>query len=173
MMDFNPLPAWIGWLATGVFFAAWFIYWWKFRKGKRVESGLVGPIPIDGFADCHYPKDFDDGDLALLRLVVIRDDVFRYCELEYGKTERWIVPKVTLIWDEPREDHPNVMWSRAGDRIVLKIQPEMYWHFAGEVHNLFRFGMYGPGSDKLTYDDADREAALMVRDWIVKRYKEA
>jgi len=168
-----PLPPhldWVGWLATGIIFASWFIYWRKFRKGKRVESNLRGPIPIEGFADCHFPKDLEEWESTLLRLVDIRNDVFRHCELKYGNTARWIVPKVALIYGEPSKKHPNVKWSRSGDRITLKIQPKMFWHFAGEVHNVFRFGLHGPGADRMTYGHDDTAAAVAVQTWIAERY---
>jgi hypothetical protein len=162
--------AWLGWVLAALIIIGWFVYWNHFRKGTRVESGLAGPYQIDGFADCHYPENLGEWKTELLKLVDIRNDVFRYCEFAYANESRWIVPKVTLIFGKPRKDHPNVMWSRSGDRIVLRIQPDMYWHFAGEVHNVFRFGIWGPGSDKLTYSNADKAAAVKVRDWIAKTY---
>lgn len=163
--------AWLGWVLAGMIIAGWFVYWRKFRKGKRVESGLRGPIPIDGFADCHVPKDLAEWETELLKLVDIRNDVFRYCELAYDKESRWIVGKLALIYGEPSKKHPNVKWSRAGDRITLKIQPDMYWHYAGEVLNVFRFVIWGPGSDKTTYSDADYKATVKIQDWIAKTYK--
>lgn len=163
--------AWLGWVLTALIIVGWFVYWRYFRKGKRVESGLAGPYPIQGFADCHYPTGLGEWKTELMKLVDIRNDVFRYCELAYGKESRWIVPKLALIYGAPRKDHINVMWSRSAGRIVLRIQPDMYWHFAGEVLNVYRFGLYGPGSDQTTYSDADYKATVKIQDWIENRYK--
>ena len=167
--------AWLGWVLAGVMVATTVWAFWRQRK-KRTEggwdNGLTGPIPIEGFADCHYPEDLDEWESKLLTLVDVRDNVMQHCTAVYATTERWIVPKLALVYDTLDEKHPNVFWSRAGDRIVLKVQDDMYWHFAGEVHNVFRFGMYGPGSDKKTYSPQDRKDALAVRAWVAERYKE-
>jgi hypothetical protein len=41
--------------------------------------------------------------------------------------------------DPPK--HPHIRWT--GDAVHIKVQPEMYYHFAGELHNMFRYYLYG------------------------------
>ena len=168
-----PHLDWIGWLGAAILIVGYFVvrYYFKKKQAEPSLNGLSGPYGIDGFADCHYPEDLAEWKTELLKLVAIRDDVFRYCEFAYANESRWIAGKLALIYGEPSKDHPNVKWSRAGDRITLRLQPDMYWHFAGEVLNVFRFGIWGPGSDKMTYSDADYKATVKIQDWIEKTYK--
>jgi hypothetical protein len=164
---------WLGWLWLAFMLAAvaatW--VWHTRRKARTSEESNLERFSIDGFADCHYPTGVA-GVVMLLRLAMIRDEVMAHCEDTYYSQQDWIVPKVALIFGEPSEKHPNVEWSRAGDRIVLRIQDGMYWHFAGEVHNVFRYGMHGVGSSDHTYGDADRKAAFAVRTWVKAMYYE-
>jgi hypothetical protein len=169
-----PHLDWIGWLGATILIVGYFVVRYYFLKKQAEPSlnGLSGPYGIDGFADCHYPEDLAEWKTELLKLVDIRDNVFEHCAMLYSTTEEWIVPKLALVYDTLDETHPNVFWSRSAGRIVLEVQDDMYWHFAGEVHNVFRFGMYGPGSDRTTYSPQDCRDAAMIQKWIRERYKE-
>jgi hypothetical protein len=168
------IAGWIGWLAVGIIVAVTVIYAIKFHRGKRTDSDLIGPIPKDGFAYCHYPKDLGTarGEILLELLQEVRDQVWSKCAESYGHvlTEKWIVSKLTVKHGEVDPEHLDVRWKFGAQQIILRIQDTMYFHFAGEVHNVYRHMMYGPLWVGKTKSGRDRRCLVNVQEWIAQTF---
>ncbi|MHC4371005.1 MAG: hypothetical protein ACYSW8_25630 [Planctomycetota bacterium] len=169
--------AWLGWALAGMMVAGGVYMFVRQRRKKANEppDDLIGPIPIDGFAYCHVPIDLELHMTVLYELEAIRDAVWSICKETYKfepKSPFWVVSKVALCWEEIEAAHPHVEWDPPAGRIRLRIQKNMNWHFAGEVHNVFRWMMYGPLWVDETKSKKDAKRAVSIQDWIAKTYKE-
>jgi hypothetical protein len=89
----------------------------------------------------------------------------------YGETVREApIDTIGMSLDPVHKDHTNVVWFAPTSKMRLRFQDSMYFHFVGELHNMFRYNLYGIEWIYKTRDSADRRAELAARDWIEDTY---
>ena len=136
------------------------------KKANQLPSHHI--IQQDGFPDVHVP-------VALSRTEA--DEIAR--ELRRVYKEAWLVITAIYVYrggeqmpisviglsmDEIEPDHKHIRWI--GDRIHMRYQEDMYFHFAGELHNMVRFYVWGKEGIGETQGATDAERAGRAQHWI-------
>jgi len=193
---YNPLAGWIGWVATGVIFVVVAYVWYRFRKRKNSHVSKIWPsITILGFGGVSIPKfypmlpgqpteepeplSYEVAQLEARILYDVKNAVWEKCIEQYGVTyntneafqqnaQGWCVDDigVTSNPDAMPEGHPFVAWGMPHGGIKLLFQFDMYFWFAHEVHNVFRYVLHGPLHIYDTVDAGDLMDARVVQEWI-------
>ena len=69
------------------------------------------------------------------------------------------VTEIMLTHDEVAPGHPRVVWNAPHGPIILRIRPDMVFWYAHEMHNVFRYQLYGMGRIYLDdYEPTQQEA---------------
>lgn len=100
---------------------------------------------------------------------------------EYSKGEEyfsprkhtWIVSKVGLSKREMPKGHPYVAWGAPHGiiKLLLLDKEKMYYWFARECHNVFRYVLYGMAHIYKTIDDEDFAITQEIEKWISETYE--
>lgn len=114
-------------------------------KRKKNDTVDLDRVPLARFADVFTPGELPDeeSDRIGRNLRVAQRTVYKQCYKIYGITEDipWIVDKISVVdRDVVEPKHKFVVWHKGAGRIILKLQPSMYFWFAREVHNVFHHG---------------------------------
>ncbi|MCK5021490.1 MAG: hypothetical protein KAS32_31045, partial [Candidatus Peribacteraceae bacterium] len=70
-------------------------------------------------------------------------------------------------------EHPHVLWFAPRDKVFLKVQPTMYYWFVQELHNMFRYQMFGMEWIYKSKDAADEANIVNVEQWIENSFIKA
>ena len=146
MMEFNTLPGWLGWVATAIIVLGTIYMFYRQRKRKRETSRTHRWWPMDGFGTLWIPLDIEKEDAEAIahRLWAIQQDVWDMCKEEYLVSVDWYIDRIGLGHVAPSEDHQNIQYHPGVHKMEIKIQDSMYYHFAGECHNVYRSFLWGP-----------------------------
>lgn len=178
-------PLWLGLLICAVLIIGWLFLLYRQRKAKKDHVSKHHPsIPILGFGGVNVPKEEPDGTpISFLDAQVIATMlhdaqvlVWETCIKEYGVTRStneafqqgakgWCVDEVGITNDpmamSPK--HPMVEWAAPHGGIKLLHQKAMYYWYAHEVHNVFRYVLHGMDHIYDTVDAEDKRIADYVQ----------
>ena len=134
------------------------------RRKKAADKLKPHPwtVYLDRFTPAHIPYDVDRAtgrqyaaDLkdAYLELWENLGNIY-----EKKNPPPSCVTEIMLTHSEVLPDHPHVVWYAPHGPIGLRIQPGMGRWYAGEMHNVFRYQLYGMGRIYLDdYEPTPRE----------------
>jgi hypothetical protein len=169
------IPAWIGWLAVAVIataFAAAFVAQRR-RKANKKPSHYV--VLVDNFPVTHVPRKAVESMEDAREVVVGFRGVYRASWAVFGgiyneSTRAAPIDTIGMSLGAVHPTHPNVVWFAPTSKMRLRFQDSMHYHFAGELHNMFRFNLYGIEYIHLSKDKMDRACAIKTRAWIDEHY---
>ena len=171
--------AWLGWIALALILTAFTLAFVKQRMNKTEEK--LNPShyvvnTVDDFPTTHVPREavasFADAEAAVVAL----DKVYDYAWAMFGEFysapfERSApIDTIGMSLGPVHPDHKDVVWFAPSSKMRLRFQPTMRFHFAGELHNMFRFNLHGIKHIYKTKDAADKARALKVQAWIKGEY---
>jgi len=178
MIEFHPLPSWIGWVG---FVLAIGFFGWLLRKMKKDQENPAPSkyqrIPIYGFATVFIPIGFpeDSAENIAGLLATIKDMVWDKCQEIYKITPEhpWPVHEILLtkVPEKMPAAHPHVYWNIQVGKIHLLFDKQTSHWFAREVHNVFRYLNFGIAHIYEPVDGVDQDNAQAVNEWIVTRFK--
>lgn len=181
-----------GWVLTALIFVGFGYMWYRMRRAKATKvSKHWPPIGVDGFGYVNVPKktfegaeiSIDEARLVANHLYEVQLAVWQLCIDEYGVTHEtneafqqnargWCVDEVGITNDPEvmDEHHPYIEWNAPHGGIELLLQQHMYYWFAHEVHNVFRYVLHGMKHIYQPVDDEDGETFNFVWSEISSRY---
>lgn len=167
----TPLPAyldWLGWAVAAVIILTNVYLFYRQRKKKYNDPRTMWMHGIDGFASVWIPNDVEKpaGEKIAARLENVRDVIWKQCLRNYGEQARWTIAQINVADAEPHKDHKHVMLIPAAHKIYLRLQEGMYYWFARECHNVYRWQLHGFNFIYEPKDDADKSALILTQDWI-------
>ena len=142
-------------------------------KAEKIPSHYV--VLVDGFPVVHVPRE------AVLTMKEARGYVVGLKEAYraswavfsdiYGKVTREApIDTIGMSVDPVHKTHPEVVWFAPTSKMRLRFQDSMYYHFVGELHNMFRYNLYGVEWISKTKNIADAKKASRAAEWIEKEY---
>lgn len=167
----------LGLIVTAVLLAAFVVVFVLQRRRKaRDTSAHYAIATVDGFPITHVPKE------AVASVEEAREVVVKLKEVYvtswaafsgiYGKVTRAApIDTIGMSLGPVHPKHENVVWFAPSSKMRLRFQDSMYYHFAGELHNMFRFNLYGIKYIDKMKGKADRKRAIRVQVWIEDNYK--
>lgn len=171
-MTLPPALDWIGWVAVVFVVVAFILAFVKMRLKKRADRLKPRPpvcrLPL--FPPVHgtIAVGQHEVDTWAKRLRRIYFEAWEEFGLIYGigDPHPLAVSRIFLTLDEVRPDHKHIMWSLPRGPITARVQDTLPFHFAGEIHNVFRCSQFGPTNIYHTISPADLAAARRVQAWI-------
>ena len=169
-------PLWPGFAVSGILIAV-FVYLFvlqRRRKARQVPSHYV--VLVDGFPVTHVPREAVVSMSEARRYVVGLKEAYRASwdvfKGIYGKVTREApIDTIGMSLDPVHESHPEVVWFAPTSKMRLRFQDSMYYHFVGELHNMFRYNLYGIQWISKTKNIADARKASSVAEWIENEYR--
>ena len=143
------------------------------RKKKASDTRSHHTVLLDGFPIVHIP-------ISLSREKA--EEIATKLQYSYIKTWATIAKAYKLTPDpmpiatigtslfEVDPEHPHVKWILPGDKVFLRVQPQMYYWFARELHNIFRYQLHGQKWIYETKDEKDQASKVSVEKWIESRW---
>jgi hypothetical protein len=134
----------VTWLLILAVVAALAVLMYRIHKGKqspRTSYHVTTPtmhvsVPSD------IPK--DEGDILAHKLEAARFEVWRKLIKIYGETPRdYVIRTLYLVHGNAAEGHPYVVWYAPSHIVRLSIRDDMLRWWVLEVHNAFRYAVYG------------------------------
>ena len=167
----------IGWIALAVIVVAFTLALVKQRMKKANKAPSHYVVLVDGFPTTHVPREAVPTMQEARAVVVMLKEAYRasWAVLEgiYDKPMREApIDTIGMSLGPVHKDHPEVVWFAPTSKMRLRFQPSMYYHFAGELHNMFRFNLHGIEYIYKMKNTADRMRAMEARAWIRENYYE-
>ena len=162
----------IGWILSGVFAAAFLFLLFKQIRDKKNRTPSMWWQAIDGFCSLWLPASIskEDGEKIGLKLENVRNVVWKQCRRNYKAESRWTIAQVNVANAEPHKDHTEVMLIPAAHKIYLRLQERMYYWFARECHNAYRWQLHGFNHIYEPVDDDDKAALILTQGWIENKW---
>ena len=165
----------IGWLLTALVIAGFIAAFVAQRRRKANQVPLHHVILVDGFPVTHVPLQAVSGVLEAQGVVEQLKVAYRasWAALTgiYGATVREMpIDVIGMSTDPVSKKHPEVVWFVPTGKMRLRFQKAMYYYFVGELHNMFRFNMYGIEWIYKAKDSKDRKRSIEAQEWIEKNY---
>ena len=167
------IPAWLGWLVVVALIAAG-IYAYRIIKRRQAQPPNVYAVRLPRFAAVHLPVSVprDQGESFARQLCAVYGALWPALSRIYDVTPRPLfIDDIALVDREVEPDHPHVVWPMPRPQMTARIQPALPFWFAAELHNIFRFQVWGVGRVKLkdfesTEDERRRyyEATKFIRE---------
>lgn len=186
MSWYNPLPGWIGWVATAIIVLVFAYLFYKQRKRKANDTRTHAWTPVDGFGTLWIPLDIPKKERLEIAgmLHMVQLTVWDLCDRAYPTDEHdeetyetryyegpeWYIDTIGLGHEHPSDAHQYVSWHPGAHKMELKVDDQMYYWFAREVHNIYRCFMYGRDHIYDTLNAADLERANGIQLKIVAGY---
>ena len=168
----------IGWIALALILTAFTLAFVKQRMNKAEEK--LNPSHyvtlVDRFPVTHVPREavasMEEAREAVVGLKEAYRATWHVMSEEYGVVDPREAPidTIGMSLGPVHEDHPEVVWFAPSSKMRLRFQPTMRYHFAGELHNMFRFNLHGIKHIYKTKNAADKARALKVQAWIKGEY---
>jgi hypothetical protein len=85
----------------------------------------------------------------------------------YGSTKDSMpISVIGCTMDDVDPDHKHIRWMAPTDRFQMKIEPDMYYWFARECHNVYRYLVNGINGIYYIKNDDDASHARDAGRWI-------
>lgn len=156
-------------VGAGILYLVW--SWWH---NTRDHEGNHWTILLDGFPIVHIPsahprdKAWNIASLLKLTYTLVWD---RLLSAYSGGPESAAIAVIGCSDGVVDESHPNILWPAPRDKIFMKVQPTMYYWFARELHNVFRYQIYGIRNIYKPVNDQDAKTIADVEAWIDETYR--
>ena len=168
------IPAWIGWLATAAIFIGFGWMFYRQRRKKATDERNHHIILLDGFPIVHIPVSRTRSDAESLAQALQGAYKLSWAQMGtlYGVDYRPAGIDVIGVSDGiVREDHKHVMWLVGRGKVFLSLQPTMVYWFVRELHNIFRYQLYGINHIYKPVGKQDSRTIASVESWIDKTYR--
>jgi hypothetical protein len=143
------------------------------RKARHVSAHYV--VLVDGFPVTHVPREAVVSMSEARRYVVGLKEAYRASWAAFRgiySTTTWEAPidTIGMSLGPVHKSHPEVVWFAPTSKMRLRFQDSMCYHFAGELHNMFRYNLYGIMYINKMKNDEDAKMASAAAEWIEKEY---
>lgn len=169
------IPAWIGWLVVILVIAAFIVVFvaQRRRKARQVPSHHI--ILLDAFPVTHVPVGAVLDRAEARGVVESIKEAYRatWAALKgiYGVTVREApIDTIGMSLGIVSKNHHNVVWFVPSSKMRLRFQDSMQYHFAGELHNMFRYNLYGIEWIYKSKNKVDIAHITKALAWIDKQY---
>jgi len=165
--------------AVGAIILYIFFSWWH---STRDHEGNHWPINLAGFPTVHVHKETANEAAAEAIANVLRMTyreawaVFAaFYEVGWDPTDKKYQAPIAKIGlntgEEIEPKHPHIRWVLP-DVLQIRFQSSMYYHFTGELHNMFRWNIHKCNMEivKRPIPGEDAERAVKVQRWIEAKY---
>jgi hypothetical protein len=168
-------PLWLGFVVSGILIAV-FVYLFvqqRRRKANQVPKHYV--VLVDGFPATHVPREavatMEEARGYVVGLKVAYRASWAVFKGIYKQSTREApIDNIGMSMGPVHESHPDVVWFAPTSRMRLRFQPSMRYHFAGELHNMFRYNLYGITYIYKMKNKADKARAAKAQAWIESTY---
>ena len=165
----------IGWSLVALFIAIIVVAFVLQRRRKANKERSHYIILLDAFPATHVPLgavvDRSEARGVAQALKVAYRASWAALTGIYGSSVREIpIGTIGITMGPVLENHSEVAWLIGTGKVLLKFQDRMYYWFVAELHNMFRYNMYGMDWVYETRDEDDRLKALEAQEWIEKNY---
>jgi hypothetical protein len=162
-------PIWIGYIVAGLAILGFIVAFVVQRRKKATDTRSHHTVLLDGFPIVHIP------------ISLSREEAERISKkLRYTYVKTWAqmikiygedvgeMPIATIGSSlfEIDPEHRHIKWPMPRDKVFLRVQPSMYYWFAGELHNMFRYLLHGTQWVYNTKDSTDKKFANKAYRWI-------
>lgn len=157
------------WLITAVTIALMFYLLYRMHRRKAAEQRSHHVITPVQFPPVHVPLAVgleDARNIAETLSATYREAWAAFDAIYQASGQQFPVSTVGCTMGECHSEHPHVYWSRGSSKIVLRIQSTMYYWFARELHNVYRYTLRGVDGIYNTFSSDDRANALAAEQWI-------
>lgn len=146
-------------------------------RGPR-DEGSHWPINLAGFPTVHVHKEtasHAEAETLANALRMTYREAWAVFAAFYEQDPRNPAPIARIglnTGEEISRKHLHIRWVLP-DNVDIRFQPSMYYHFTGELHNMFRVDIHGFGGGDVVppaQDDLDRERRAKVQQWIDSKY---
>ncbi len=171
-----PSLNWLGFVALAAILVVGALVWrWHVRRKARTRLEPDPPVcrlplfpAVHGTIDVPQQK-INDLAKQLQRIHLAAWETFGAI---YGipNPHPIAVSKILLQMGVVDPKHQHIMWNLPRGPITARIQDSLPYHFAGEIHNVFRCSQFGSRFINESRDHADSEAARRVHRWIEENY---
>ncbi len=143
------------------------------RKANQVPKHYV--VLVDGFPITHVPREAAATMEEARGYVVGLKEAYRASWAVFNgiykqSTREAPIDNIGMSMGPVHEDHPEVVWFAPTSRMRLRFQPSMRYHFAGELHNMFRYNLYGITYIYKMKNKADKARAAKAQAWVESTY---
>lgn len=172
---------WLG-LAFGLLILGFICYGWSKRNQKKGKGpwqfifqgfGIVSVAREIPRFDGRPAKQVTEATARVVanQLVTTYRETWAECRRIYkhGKLN-WPVERVAVVGGMVEPDHPEVVWPAPVPMIKIRLQDDMNFWFAGEIHNVFRYTLYGINHIYKPVNQNDEASMKLVKEWIRLRY---
>lgn len=149
-------------------FAIWGLLFYLQRRRKANQKPHMWREIRGGLGVVEVTRDVSEEEAIFIanRLQLVKAKVYAICLDVYPYNDnRYIglVGHIGVANVAPSPEHPVVSFSASADDILLRLDPGMYYEFARECHNVFRYRMHGRAYITQCMDPADLAKANEVR----------
>ena len=157
-------------LLIGVF--VYLLYRQRKKQANDTRSHHI--VLLDGFPVVHIPISLprDDAEAIAGNLQAAYNAAWKEMGVIYGVEPRpapIAVIGTSLFAVDP--EHPHVLWPAPRDKMFLKVQVGMYYWFVRELHNIFRYQLYGMQHIYRSINETDAALIKDVELWIDRTYR--
>ena len=166
----------IPWLVLALIAAVFAVVFVKQRAKKANKTSNHYIVLVDGFPITHVPTDGvssrKEARASVVKLKEVYKTAWHIMSEDYGVVDPREAPieSIGMSTAPVHPEHNEVVWFAPTSKMRLRFQPSMYYHFAGELHNMFRFNMHGVKWIHIPKDEDDAARAAEVQRWIEENY---
>ena len=165
----------IGWLITALVIAGFIAAFVAQRRRKANSASTHYVVLVDGFPVVHIPREAAASASEARGYVVGLKEAYRASWAAFNgiydaSAREAPIDTIGMSLDPVHKDHPEVVWFAPTSKMRLRFQDSMRYHFAGELHNMFRYNLYGIEWIYRTKDRKDTERYVEALAWVEKEY---
>jgi hypothetical protein len=165
----------IGLIITAVLVAAFVVVFVQQRRRKANQVPKHYVVLVDGFPVTHVPREAVATMEEARGYAVGLKEAYRASWAAfkgiYGEsTGEAPIDTIGMSVNPVHKSHPEVVWFAPTGKMRLRFQPTMRYHFAGELHNMFRYNLYGIEYIYKTRNEADNARAIEAQLWIENNF---
>ena len=164
---------WLGWLAAAVIILGTAYLFYRQRKKKESDTRSHHIVLLDGFPIVHIPISLsrERAEKIAANLQNVYTRLWASIAKSYCLTPAPMpIATIGSSLFEVDPEHPHVLWIAPRDKVFLRVQPTMYYWFARELHNIFRYRTFGMQWIYVARDEADDNNIIDIEQWIKENF---
>lgn len=165
----------VGWISLGIIALAFILYFIK-RQLSKPDDRSHHVILLNLFPVVHIPRELSREEAEKIANALRDVYVITWAKLSSVYNVSTYPMPVSVIgstMSEVSSEHPHILWLAPRDKVYLRIQDSMYYWFALELHNMFRYTLYGMGGIYPSEGGQGIHEAEKAVKWIKEKYSEA
>jgi hypothetical protein len=171
------ISSWVGWAVLAIIVIVFTTVFIAQRRSKKDQTRSHYVVLVDAFPVTHVPVGAVEDYQAARRVVVRLKEAYRvswavmsriYEELDAREAP---IDTIGMSLGPVHNQHPDVVWFAPTSKMRLRFQDSMYYHFAGELHNMFRLNLYGISYMSTAKNPKDAKRMAKVSAWIEEKYR--